>query len=147
MKRGTAFQVIWLGPAVLLAAALSANAPAQSGRKIVPKPTPTPEAERPPQVEELMFDPDPNAEKYRLIFATRYRGGFSLRGDDELTLARRAAFDNFVEHLNRAGAQGYRVVTSLKGDPAVAALDRQQFEYAWTETASREEFFKRGFAG
>ena len=147
MKRGTALQVIWLGLAALLAAALSANAPAQSGRKIVPTPTPTPEAERPTKVEAPKFVPDPNAEKYRLIFATRYQGSFSLRGADELTLARRSAYDNFVEHLNRAGAQGYRVVASLKGDPAVVALDKEQFEYAWTETAGRDAYLKPGFAG
>lgn len=149
MKGRTGFQVgrLTLAAAVILAAMLSTNAPAQSGRKIDPTPTPTPEAERPPKVEEPQFVPDPHAEKYKLIFATRYSGSFSLRGDDELTLARRAAFDNFVEHLNRAGTQGYRVITSLKGDPAIAALSPQQFEYAWTETASRGEFFKQGFAG
>jgi hypothetical protein len=147
MKRGTALQVSWLGlaAAVLLAAALSPAAPAQSGR-IIP-PTPTPEAERPPKVEEPKFIPDPNAEKYRLVFATRYKGGFSLRSDDEVTLARRSAFDNFAENLNKAGAQGYKVITSLKGDPAVVALDSEQFEYAWTETAARVEHFKPGFAG
>jgi hypothetical protein len=139
----------WLAmfAAVILAASLTPNAPAQSGRRVIPTPTPTPEAEPAPKVEAPKFVPDPNAERYRLVFATRYQGGFSYRSDDELTLARRSAFDNFVEHLNRAGAQGYRVVTSLKGDPAVVALDNYQFEYAWTETASREEFFKRGFAG
>jgi hypothetical protein len=149
MKGRTEFQVGWLAlfAAVILAASLTPNAPAQSGRKVIPTPTPTPEAEPTPTVEAPKFVPDPNAERYRLVFATRYQGGFSYRSDDELTLARRSAFDNFVEHLNRAGAQGYKVVTSLKGDPAVVALDNYQFEYAWTETASRDEFFKRGFAG
>lgn len=136
-----------LAAAFILAATLTPNAPAQSGRKPVPSPTPTPEAERPPQAEEPKFVPDPNAERYRLVFATRYEGSFSLRNDDELTLARRAAFDNFAEHLNRAGAQGYRIITSLKGDPAVVALDRYQFEYVWTETAASDAYFKPGFAG
>ena len=149
MKGRTEFQAGWLAlaAAVTLAASLSPNAPAQSGRKIIQTPTPTPEAERPPKAEEPKFVPDPNAEKYRLVFATRYQGSFSYRSEDELTLARRSAFDNFVENLNRAGAQGYRVVTSLKGDPAVVALDRHQFEYAWTETAARDQYFKPGFAG
>jgi hypothetical protein len=148
MKGRTEFRVgrLTLAAAVILAASLSTDAPAQSGR-IIPKPAPTPEATPPPKVEVPKFVPDPNAEKYRLVFATRYEGSFSPRSDDELTLARRAAFDNFVEHLNRAGAQGYRVVTSLKGDPAVVALDREQFEYAWTETASRDAYLKPGFAG
>jgi hypothetical protein len=149
MKGSTEVQVGWLtlAAAVILAASLSPVAPAQSGRKLIPTPTPTPAAASPPKAAEPKFVPDPNAERYSLVFATRYRGSFSLRSDDELTLARRAAFDNFVEGLNRAGAEGYRVVTSLKGDPAVVALDQYQFEYAWTETASGDQFFKRGFAG
>src|SRR5215207_5635903 len=149
MKGSTEVQVGWLtlAAAVILAASLSPNAPAQSGRKIIPTPTPTPEAVRPPRAEEPKFAPDPNAERYRLVFATRYQGSFSLRGADEIALARRSAFDNFVEHLNRAGAQGYRVVTSLKGDPAVVALDGERFEYAWTETAARDAYLKPGFAG
>lgn len=148
MKRRTSRQFVWLGlaAAAVVAAALSPEAPAQSGR-IIPKPTPTPEAVRPPQPEEPRFVPDPNGERYRLVFTTRYLGAFSYRSDDELLLARRSAFDNFVENLNRAGAEGYRLVTSLKGDPAVVALDRQQFEYAWTETSSRVAHLKPGFAG
>jgi hypothetical protein len=148
MKRVSALRLTWLTLAafVLLAAAGPTDAPAQSGR-IIPTPTPTPEAERTPQPEAPKFVPDPNAEKYRLVFATNYKGSFSLRSDDELTLSRRSAFDNFAEHLNRAGAQGYRVVTSLKGDPAVVALGNEQFEYAWTETASPTSQLKRGFAG
>lgn len=148
MKRGTALQVGWLtvAAAVLLAAALSSDAAAQSGR-IIPTPTPTPTPSPTPKVEEPTFAPDPNAEKYRLVFATRYQANFSLRSSDEVELARRAAFDNFAEGLNKAGAEGYRVVTSLKGDPAVVALGRQQFEYAWTETVARDELLKPGFAG
>jgi hypothetical protein len=149
MKGRTALQLSWLGPAaaLLLAALLSHGAPAQSGRRIVATPTPTPEAGPAPQAAEPKFAPDPNAEKYRLVFATHYQGSFSLSGADDLQMARRSAFDNFVGQLNRAGAEGYRVVTSLKGDPAVVALGPQQYEYAWTETASREAFYKRGFAG
>ena len=150
MKRVTSLQVSWLSlaAAVLLAGAVSRVVPAQSGRVIpTPTPTPTPEAEPTPKAEELRFVPDPNAERYRLVFTTRYRGGFSYRDADELMLARRSAFDNFVGHLNDAGAEGYRVITSLRGDPAVVALDRQQFEYAWTETAARDQYLKPGFAG
>jgi hypothetical protein len=146
MKGRTTLRVTRLGliAAFILSAALST--PAQSGR-IIPKPTPTPEAERPPKVEEPRFVPDPNAEKYRLVFTTRYQGSFSYRSEDEALLGRRAALDNFAEHLNRAGAQGYRVITSLKADPAIVALDQYQFEYAWTETHSREAYLMPGFAG
>src|SRR5688572_589119 len=98
MKRLNSLRLIWLtlAAAVMLAAAPPARA--QSGR-IIPKPTPTPtpEPEPAPKVEAPKFVPDPNAEKYRLVFATNFKGSFSLRGDDELTLARRSAFDNFVE--------------------------------------------------
>lgn len=149
MKRGTSLQINRLGLAAavfVLAAALSPDAAAQSGR-VIPKPTPTPEAEAAPKVEGPRFAPDPNAERYRLVFTTRYQGSFSYRDADELMLARRSAFDNFVGHLNGAGAEGYRVVTYLRGDPAVVALDRHQFEYAWTETAARDQFSKPGFAG
>ena len=148
MKRGTSPRPVThaLAAALLLAALLSTPAPAQSGRVILktpaPEPTPTPKAEGP------KFVPDPKAEKYRLVFATRYQGTFDYRDAEELALIRRSAFDNFVaEGLNKSGAEGYRVVTSLKGDPAVVALGGEQFEYAWTETASRDLFYKRGFAG
>jgi len=147
MKRSTSLRFILpvLAAAFLLAALLSTDAPAQSGRVNLktptPEPTPTPKAEGP------KFVPDPNAEKYRLVFATRYRGRFDYRDADELALIRRSAFDNFAEGLNKSGVEGYRVVTSLKGDPAVVALGTEQFEYAWTETASPDEFNKRGFAG
>ena len=155
MKGKAALQLTWLMPAaaVLLAASLAANAPAQSGRIIptptpTPTPAPTPEAERAPKVEELKFVPDPNAEKYRLVFATRYRGDFfAIRNYEEMVPVLRAAFDDFVGGLNRAGAQGYRVVTSLKGDPAVVALDEVQYEYAWTHTRSPDANRKPGFAG
>ncbi|HEX7313949.1 MAG TPA: hypothetical protein VF297_08500 [Pyrinomonadaceae bacterium] len=141
MKGKAVFQLTWLAlaSAFLLAASLSTNAPAQSGRIVptpTPTPTPTPEVERTTGVEEPKFVPDPNAEKYRLVFATRYQGSFSVRTYDELELVQRSAFDNFAEGLNRAGAQGYRVVTSLKGDPAVVALDKFQYEYAWTQSRS-----------
>ena len=148
MKRVTALQVSWLcfAAVALLAAAPSIRTPAQSGR-LITRPTPTPEDEAPRKIDEPKFVPDPNAERYRLVFAARYKGGFSYPDADELMLARRSAFDNYVEGLNRAGAEGYRVVTSLKGDPAVVALDRQRFEYAWTETGSNLAHFKRGFPG
>ncbi|HEX8187942.1 MAG TPA: hypothetical protein VF586_06315, partial [Pyrinomonadaceae bacterium] len=151
MKGKSAPRLTCLMPAaaVLLAAALSAHAPAQSGRIIpAPTPTPTPEAGRAPKVEEPKFVPDPRAEKYRLVFAARYRGDFfSIRTYDEMVPVLRAAFDDFAEGLNRAGAQGYRVVTSLKGDPAVVALDGAQYEYAWTHTRSPDATRKPGFAG
>jgi hypothetical protein len=148
MKRGTSLRLVphALAAALLLAALLSTPAPAQSGRVILK--TPTPEPTPAPKAAGPKFVPDPNAEKYRLVFATRYQGRFDYRDAEELALIRRSAFDNFVaEGLNKYGAEGYRVVTSLKGDPAVVALGAEQFEYAWTETASREEFYKRGFAG
>ena len=153
MRGKAALQVSWLASAaaVLLAASLSTNAPAQSGRIIpppTPTPTPTPEAERTPQAAEPKFVPDPNAEKYRLVFATRYQGNFFvIRNYDEMVPILRAAFDNFAEGLNRAGAQGYRVVTLLKGDPAVVALGNVQYEYAWTHTRSSDANSKPGFAG
>lgn len=147
MKRVTALQLSWLtlAAAVVLAATVPPAVPAQSGRRVTPTPTPAPE--RPPQAEEPKFVPDPNAERYRLVFTTRYQGGFSYRTYDEMKLARRSAFDNFVEQLNRAGAQGYRVVSSMKGSPAVVALDREQFEYVWTETSAAAARLKPGFVG
>ncbi len=147
-SKGTTHGVAWLTPAaaVLLAALLSTSAPAQSGRIIRPTPTPTPEP-APKRAEEPKFVPDPKADRYRLVYTTRYSGDFEYDSDDELALARRSAFDNFAEHLNRAGAEGYRLVTSLKGDPAVVMLGDAQYEYAWTETGARVESLKTGFPG
>jgi hypothetical protein len=134
--------------AALLAAALSPATPAQSGR-IIPTPAPTPEAELPPQVEEPRFVPDPNAEKYRLVFTTRRGGTLTATGYDpaEMKRARRAGFDNFVEGMNKAGAEGYRVVALLKGKAAVVAPGAVQYEYAWTETEAAAPHLKPGFGG
>ncbi len=138
-----------LAALALLAAALHTHAPAQSGR-IIPKPTPTPEAE-PLKKEEAppAFVPDPTAEKYRLVFTRRREGkfGYSVREVQERLRARRSAFDNFVEGLNKAGERGYRVVTLLKGDPAVVALGAAQYEYAWTESGGPAPYIKVGFSG
>ena len=135
-----------LAAAALLAALLSASAPAQSGRIIKPTPTPTPEP-TPTKVEQPKFAPDPKAERYRLVYTTRYEGDFEYESNEELALARRTAFDDFAAHLNKAGAEGYRLVTSLKGDPAVVMLGDAQYEYAWTETGARVESLKTGFPG
>lgn len=123
------------------------SAAAQSGRVIpTPQPTPTPElSDAKPK-----FVVDPNADKYKLVFPVGYERKFFFTGKKEKVdevATRHAYFDSFVEQLNEAGAQGYRLISSVDGSMAVVQLDKVQYEYAWFETISSSFFAKDGFAG
>lgn len=120
---------------------------AQSGRVIPPlRPTPPPtEAIR--SEAKLIFTLDPNAEKYKLVFATSYqgKGAYPTSEKEALNRAVRAINVNFVEQLNQAGAQGYRFMSSTRSGIALMKLEDVQYEYAWFSTSSTSFFAKTGF--
>jgi hypothetical protein len=69
---------------------------------------------------------------YRLVFATDYNGprwrlGDDLRGDDR-NLEQRV--QNFVSHLNEAGAKGYKLIAATSGFPvAIVKFDGIPHQY------------------
>ncbi len=123
---------------------------AQSGRGIPPPPstpTPTPQSKS-------RWGPDAKmnfgADVYRVVFPTGYEGKRSYRLDGEKGESRRATvslFSNFIEQLNKAGAQGFKVKSANYGGMIIAILkpDEVQHEYDWFETTSEFAFTIDGF--
>ncbi|MCM3874735.1 MAG: hypothetical protein ND895_28915 [Pyrinomonadaceae bacterium] len=84
---------------------------------------------------------DPVADKYKVIFARSYEGKGSYdsnkpEDNDAFVKATRSEFENFVEQLNTAGAQGYKLVSASYGGLAVGMVkfDGVQYEYDWVMT-------------
>ena len=115
---------------------------AQSGRGIPAPSTPTPQTPSPNQREvKSKFVIDRSADAYKLVFPTG------------------PGFSSFIEQLNKAGEQGYKLTSviyrwqrksaSAKQEDAVPVgilkLDEVQHEYAWFETASSSVFAITGF--
>lgn len=128
--------------------ALLSNAAAQAGSvNEAPRATPVPTP-----IVSLVMSPaehsngqskvriDPGADQYKLLFPTGYEGKRSYNPRTEASEEERAIYSqrvNFIEQLNEAGEQGYRLVTSVNSYPiAVVRLDQGQYEYAWFETIS-----------
>jgi hypothetical protein len=133
-------KILWVFSFVVLtvpflSAFAQLSALAQSGRDIPApqsKPTPSPEASPNQGQAKRSFVSDRNADTYKLVFPVS------------------PGLDNFSEQLNRAGAQGYKLISvvyrwqsksaSTKNVYAVPVgilkLDEVQHEYAWFKTAS-----------
>ncbi len=132
---------------------LAFSAAAQSGRVVpTPQPTPTPQVAPPdPSGVKSKSVPDLSVEKYKLVFTKGYDGKLTyVRGKDsetEIDRTRHAAYDNFIEEINKAAAQGYRLVASVDRMVAILKFDEAEYEYAWFETASILEHRKDGFLG
>jgi hypothetical protein len=159
MKTGTAVCAIagLLFISVVLLDAFG-GASAQSGR-IIPKPKAAVPAESPKQPEaKPKFVPDPDADKFKLVFPISYgkrlykdpptnrkekkeREKEIERVDENKSVSYR---NSFIDELNKAGEQGYRL-TAL-GSPliAIVRLGAVQYEYAWFEITS-DFFFYRIF--
>jgi hypothetical protein len=124
------------------------SAAAQSGREAqTPQPTPTPQATPPVRSDvKQSFVVDGSAEKYRLVFPTGFYGTVR-KGKLHYAGAEASVYDSFIERLNQAGAQGYRLISVKGGFPvALVRQDEAQYEYAWFETTSDPLSIGIGFA-
>ena len=122
----------------------------QSGRKPPqPQSTPTSQNTAPKQVTaKADFVIDTSANKYKLIFLTvrPIKRTYKYKEREEADVAAQKNRDNFIEELNKAGAQGYKLVSSIgKSLVAIVKLDEVQYEYAWFETDTNLFFAKVGF--
>jgi hypothetical protein len=73
-----------------------------------------------------------SSDAYRLVFATDYDGGRWKLGDDLLGDDRnlKQRVENFLGHLNQAGAQGYRLIGATSGFPvAILKFDGVPHKY------------------
>lgn len=129
-------------------------ASAQSGR-VVPAPQPTP---TPTSRDTVTKQPDAKskpviaagADEYKLVFPAGYEGKRSYRMDKErkaLARATSSELSNFIEQLNKAGAQGYKLTSTVnRGFPVgIARLDEVQYEYEGFDTTSNLFFTVVGF--
>jgi hypothetical protein len=118
---------------------------AQSGR-VVPAPVPPPAAMSPAPSPPSKFLPDPNADKYRLVIPLSYQGkGAHLPLEEVGYQEDRSINNNYISEMNKVGAQGYKLVSSLINHTALFKLDNVQYEYAWFMTYSHVFFAKQGF--
>lgn len=123
---------------------------AQSGRnlsQLTATPTPPPPAEAPkPLNEKSRFITSPNADKYKLVFMKERDGiWFPTERNNKYMQMITLHFDNLIEQMNLAGAQGYRVVSAIGNTATLMQLDEGQYEYQWFDTISRTSNWKLGF--
>lgn len=131
------------------------NASAQSGR-VVPapqQPTPNPTS-RDTLTKQSDARPklviDPGADEYKLVFPAGYEGKRFYRMDKErkeLARATRSELSNFIEQLNKAGEQGYKLTSAVyRGFPVgIAKYDEVRHEYEGFDTTSNFFFALGGF--
>jgi len=121
----------------LLLAAQVLDAAAQSGRRLPPHiPAEPAKAEAP-------FAPDPNRDRYQLVYsefsaAERKQQRHTLGSWDR----REYYAEIFSDNISRVGMQGYRLV-SIAFAPRLAVMRRaeHQYEYAIIQIASRQRLF------
>jgi len=133
---------------------------AQSGRVIPKPPTPPVESRAQPEAKPK-FIPDPNADKYKIIFATGYedkllykelpkdkkqRKEIEREREEDAERRSKAYRASLVDQLNRAGEEGYRLF-SIVSYPFIAIMkkDEIQYEYAWFRTTSSCFFARSEF--
>lgn len=119
---------------------------AQSGRVIPPPRPTTPPTEVIRPEAKLILTPDPNADKYKLVFALSSEGKrrYTSGEEDALNRAFHSHKVNFIEQLNRAGSLGYRLLSSISS-VALVKQENIQYEYSWFLTTSRSFYAKQGF--
>jgi len=138
--------IIWLSFTILAISLISVSA--QSGRKIPEQqPTPTPQITVPKQTDAKSEFIDPNAGKYKLIFLTSYEGKrtYKYKERKEANIVLQKNRNKFIELLNKAGTQGYKLISFVDQLVAIVKLDEVQYEYAWFETDTNLFFAKVGF--
>jgi hypothetical protein len=139
---------------VLMTPLFSAFAQSRRGsQKSQPSPTekPAPETPSPGKLDRRSDLPaDRHAEKYRLVFATSFDGVFR-KGKlyyvgAEYDRALPSMHNSFIAQLNKAGAQGYKLVSAMRGPGiAIVKLDEVPYEYDWFETTSSFYFAREDF--
>ncbi|HYR75059.1 MAG TPA: hypothetical protein VEM96_04385 [Pyrinomonadaceae bacterium] len=154
-RTGVHAKLIWLSSFFVLATPFLL-AVAQSGRGLsIPPSTPSP---TPPVQSQRQMDTRPNfavgSDKYKLVFLEVYEIKRTLAGGKEIVdtdATRRSQLTNFNQQLNKAGAQGYKLTSSIYGWMRSTAnyhsfrvsllyLDEVQYEYDWFETTSNLYF-------
>src|SRR5713226_7915677 len=129
----------WLSCCLILSICFSITASAQSGR-IIPKPTPTPQtasAKESNPVPEFVVDP--SADRYKLIFTSGYEIRTMIVKNKEkpdYDGTRKSRLNKFTEELNRAGAQGYKLLSSFDGKVALVRMEKVQYEYSQIEIST-----------
>jgi hypothetical protein len=88
-----------------------------------------------------------NVEGYKLIFPRIYKGTRLTIGEELAKHGRHSRLDNFIEQLNEAGKQSYKLISTVSGwNPiGIVKLSEGQYEYTWFETTSPYFFAKVGF--
>lgn len=147
MKTKVAIHVnwIWFSLAVVLAA-LFLSAPAQAGRNFQPSASSFVQT-APPAISRSDAAQDSAAalrgDEYRLIFPTSYNAATNSK-ESETEAIRAAKFNSFVELLNTAGAQGYRLTSFVykKSGVPVGVVRRNgaRYEYKWFEVLNAARF-------
>ena len=121
---------------------------AQSGRVIPSTPPVPPLTEASPSKSKSTFVADPNAEKYKLVFAKSIDGKMSYSPSKEAGAYQQYLYshrENFLKYLNTEGAVGYRLISATKDYIALVKQENTQYEYSWFSTISAIFFAKRGF--
>lgn len=117
----------------------------QSGEILAPIQIPIPKAvESRKSNSKSDFSVNVNADTYKLVFVTKFDGKKLTVGEEEAERGRHSRLKNFTEQLNKAGEQGYRILSVTTGWNliAIVKLDEAQYEYDWFETKSSVHFAK-----
>ncbi len=98
-------------------------------------PSATPQVETPGEPD-LKPSPADGGAPYKFVFPTSREGHLRYKSmsveQAELSLR-----ESFIEQLNKAGAQGYRLVAVNNIPVAITKLDKARYEYSWFTTKSR----------
>jgi len=132
---------------------------AQAGRK---NPPPQPAASPGNADTQPAYVPDPNRDEYKLVFPKGYGNSLDLTTVPKILLGKKAREQDaergwkdyqysFIDQINEAGAQGYRLVSlALYPKMAILRRDQIQHEYEMFETISPHYFsdaeFERKYA-
>jgi len=86
---------------------------------------------------------DPATYKFIYVEESIWKaGGYLSEEKVELALAKKAILDHFLTNINDAGNAGYKVISPLWGDFAIAKLEEGPYEYKVFEATSSRFFFK-----
>lgn len=130
----------------ILSTTLALSATAQSGRvNEAPRATPTPTPKTTTPKGSAVRAGVESSEEYALVFPTGRDGTVHWK-HVEYEQAILSLRSSFIEQLNKAGSQSYRLISITGGYPiGIVKLDEGPYEYAWFQTSSDRFFAKSGF--